>query len=148
MLPPSGTRPSNSPNIAGRGTGPNEVDRSPACWDRSAEQVGWYAWIIRAATAIEEESGVRELQLVRRGFRVCPGDPEVAVGVAGVSRRHPHTGDAFDVGDRRVTDPVRTDAKLGGPRQVLDAPSESLEPLVVEMAAVQPMQDDRAAIVP
>jgi hypothetical protein len=42
---------------------------------------------------------------------------------------------------------VRTDAKLGGPRQVLDASSEPFEPLVVEMAAVQSMQDDRAAIV-
>ena len=89
-----GTKPSTSSNIAGRGTGPNKFDRMPACWDRSAEKIGWYARVICASTSIEEESGVREAQLVRRGFRVCPGDPEVAVGVAGVGRRHPHTGDA------------------------------------------------------
>jgi len=142
-----GTKPSTSSNIAGRGTGPNKFDRMPACWDRSAEKIGWYARVICASTSIEEESGVREAQLVRRGFRVCPGDPEVAVGVAGVGRRHPHTGDAFDVGDRCVTDPVRTDAEFGGPRQVSDASSESLEPLVVEMATVPSMQDDRAPMV-
>jgi len=60
-------------------TGPNKFDRMPACWDRSAEKIGWYARVICASTSIEEESGVREAQLVRRGFRVCPGDPEVAV---------------------------------------------------------------------
>src|ERR1039458_9548047 len=142
-----GTKPSNSPNIAGRGTVPDEVDRMPACWDGSAEQIGWYARVICASAFIEEKPGVGKSELVRRGLGVCPGDSEIAVGVAGVGRRHSHTGDAFDVGDRRVTDPVRTDAKLGGPRQVLDASSEPFEPLVVEMAAVQSMQDDRAAIV-
>jgi hypothetical protein len=42
---------------------------------------------------------------------------------------------------------VSTDAKLGGPSQVLDASSESLEPLVIEMAAVLSMQDERTAFV-
>ena len=118
-----------------------------ACSDRSAEQMGWYARVICAATSIEEEPGVGKSQLVRRGLGVCPGDSEIAVGMAGVGRCHSQTGDAFDVGDRRVTDPVGTDAKLGGPRQVLNTPSESLEPLVVEMAAVLSMPDERAAIV-
>ncbi len=147
MLSPSSTRSSESPHIAGWCIGPDEVDRMPACWDRSAEQIRRHARVICASTFVEEEPVVGKLELIRRGLGVGPGDPEIPVGMASVGRCHSHTGDAFDVGDRCVTDPVRTDAEFGGPRQVLDASSESLEPLVVEMATVPSMQDDRAPIV-
>ncbi len=119
----------------------------PPCWDRSAEQIRQYARFICASVFIEEEPGVGKSELVRRGLGVCPGYSEVAVSMAGVGRRHSHTGYAFDIGDRCVSDPVSTDAKLGGPSQVLDASSESLEPLVIEMAAVLSMQDERTAFV-
>ena len=142
-----GTRRSICGSCAGRDTGPNEVDWMAACWDRPPQQIGWYARVISAATSIEEEPGVGKSQLVRRGFGVCPRDSEVAVGVAGIGRRHPDAGDAFDVGDRCVADPMGADSKLGGPCQALDAPSEALEPFVVEMAAVLSMQDERAIVV-
>ena len=96
-----GTKLSISTNIAGRGTGPNEVDRMPGCWDRSPDQIGWYARVICASTSIEEKPGVGKSEFVRKRLGVCPGDSEIAVGVAGVGRCHSHTGDAFDVGDRR-----------------------------------------------
>ena len=147
VLSPSSTRSSESPDIAGWCIGPDEVDRMPACWDRSAEQIRRHARVICASTFVEEEPVVGKLELIRRGLGVGPGDPEIPVGMASVGRCHSHTGDAFDVGDRCVTDPVRTDAEFGGPRQVLDASSESLEPLVVEMATVPSMQDDRAPMV-
>ncbi len=86
-------------------------------------------------------------QLFGRRFGVRPCDPEISVGMAGVSRRHPHAGDAFDIGDRRVADPVGTDAKFPGPCQVLDAPSEPFEPLVVEMPTVLSMEHKAAAVV-
>jgi hypothetical protein len=129
------------------GIGFNEVDWMPACGDRPPQQIWWGAGVVRVFASIEKEPGVGKSQLVRRGFRVCPSDSEVAVGVAGIGRRYSHAGDAFDVGDRCVADPMGADAKLGGPGQVLDAPSEALEPFVVEMAAVLSMQDERAAVV-
>jgi hypothetical protein len=119
----------------------------PACWDCPPQQIGWHAWIVSAFASIEKEPGVGKPQLVRRGFGVCPRDSEVAVGMAGIGRRHSHTGDAFDVGDRCVADPMGADAELGGPCQVLDAPSEALKPFVVEMATVLSMQDERATVV-
>lgn len=125
----------------------NEVDWMPACWDRPPQQIGRYAGVLRAFASIEKEPGVGKSKLVRRGFGVCPSDSEVAVGVAGIGRCHSHAGDAFDVGDRCMADPMGADAQLGGPCQVLDAPSEALEPFVVEMAAVLSMQDERAAVV-
>ena len=129
------------------GIGPNEIDWMPARWDRPPQQIGWHAGVVRAFASIEKEPGVGKSQLVRRGFGVCPRDSEVAVGVAGIGRRHSHAGDALDVGDRCVADPMGADAEFGGPCQVLDAPSEALEPFVVEMAAVVSMQDERAAVV-
>ncbi len=86
-------------------------------------------------------------QLLGRSLGVGPSDTEVAIGVAGVSRCHPHASNPLDVGYRRVADPVGTDAKLGGPGQALDAPGEPFEPLVVEMATVLSMQDKIAAVV-
>ena len=103
--------------------------------------------IIRAVVSIEEEPCMGHSQLFGGRLGVRPRDPEVSVGVAGVSRRHPHAGDAFDIGDRRVADPVGTDAKFSGPCQVLDSPSESFEPLVVEMPTVLSMEHKAAAVV-
>ena len=136
-----------APSMSACGIGFNEVDWMPACWDRPPQQIGWHAGVVRAFASIEKELGVGKSQLVRRGFGICPRDSEVAVGVAGIGRRHPDAGDAFDVGDRCVADPMGADAKLGGPCQVLDAPSEALEPFVVEMAAVLSMQDEWTAVV-
>ena len=51
-------------------------------------------------------AGHGQVELVGRRLRVCPCDSEIPVGVAGVGRRHSHAGDAFDIGDRCVTDPV------------------------------------------
>jgi hypothetical protein len=49
-------------------------------------------------------------QFLRRRLGVRAGDSGVAVGVAGIGRRHPDAGDAFDIG--RVADPVSTDAEF------------------------------------
>jgi hypothetical protein len=103
--------------------------------------------IIRAVVSIKEEPGVGQSQLLGGGLGIGSGDAEIAIGVAGVGGRHPHAGDAFDVGDRRVADPVGTNTQLRGPGQVLDAPGETFEPLVVEMASVLSMQDKVAAVV-
>jgi hypothetical protein len=67
--------------------------------------------------------------------------------MACVRSRDSDAGDALDVGERRVAQPVGADAQLGRPRQRLDPSCEGLEPPAAQVATVRPVEDDWATLV-
>jgi hypothetical protein len=115
-------------------------------WDGPAEQLWCHFGVISLVTVIEKESGMGESEFVGRGLGVGAGHPEGAGGVSGIGRCYSYAGDSLNVGDRRVTEPVGADAKLGSPVQMLDALGKALEPFVVEVTPIHAMQYGPAAV--